>query len=121
MEELKRRLLIGAMGIFHCQSLNLYSSMNPSPGAMRNEEMVGPVGRVSQSVSRDTKSEATAKLHTACATVRNRKKQTIIIKYHHFVTFKGIWKYFPPILLFVSVFSLSLFNTVETVEQIRVE
>lgn len=82
--------------------------MNPSPGAMRNEEMTGRVCRVGQSVSLDTKSEATAKLHTACATVRNRKKRKIIIKYHHFVTFKGIWKYFPSILLlvFVSVFSL---------------
>lgn len=94
------------------QSLHLYSSMNPRPSAMRNEEMTGPVCRVGWSVSLDTKSEATAKLHTACATVRNRKKRTIIIKYHHFVTFKGIWNYFPPILLLVVVCQclLSLFS-----------
>lgn len=32
--------------------------------------------------------------HTACATVRNWRNWTIIIKYHHFVTIKGIWKFF---------------------------
>ncbi len=40
--------------------------------------------------------------HTACATVRNWRNWTIIIKYHHFVTIKGIWKsFFPPISLLV--------------------
>lgn len=108
MKELKRRLCLASWRFFllRSRSLNLYSSMNP-----RNGGMTGPVCRVGQSVSLDTKSEATAKLHTACATVRNRKKRTIIIKYHHFVTFKGIWKYFPPILLLVFVCQclLSLF------------
>lgn len=38
--------------------------------------------------------------HTACATVRNRRNWTIIIKYHHFVTIKGIWRsFFPQSLL----------------------
>lgn len=46
--------------------------------------------------------------HTACATVRNWRNWTIIIKYHHFVTIKGIWKsFFPPISLLVCLLSSS--------------
>lgn len=76
MKELKMATLDWSHGDFslRSRSLNFYSWMNPSPGAMRNEEMTCPVCRVDQSVSLDTKSEATAKLHTACATVRNREK-----------------------------------------------
>lgn len=54
--------------------------------------------------------------HTACATVRNRRNWTIIIKYHHFVTIKGIWKsFFPPISLLVLLCRRLLFFFFDTV------
>lgn len=85
---------------------------------MNSVETANDSQSISQSVSllvsesqasQDTKSEATAKPHTACATVRNWRNWTIIIKYHHFVTFKGIWKFFPPISLLVLLLSSSSF------------
>lgn len=51
--------------------------------------------------------------HTACATVRNRRNWTIIIKYHHFVTIKGIWKSFFPNLSSCSSLSSSSFFLIQ--------
>lgn len=94
-----------------------------------NSEWRSVSRRVSQSrASWGTKSEATAKPHCFCATARNRRNWTIIIiKYHHFVTIKGIWKSFFPqslfLFFFVVLFSLYFFcwYSIETVEEIRVE
>lgn len=60
MKELKRRLPVGVMEIFRCspRSRDLDSSVNPSPVAMRGDEMTNGVGRIGQSVSLGTKSES---------------------------------------------------------------
>lgn len=73
--------------------------------------------------SQNTKKQSNSQTTQRCATVRNRRNWTIIIKYHHFVTIKGIWKYFfsPINISFCCFFRRASRYSVETVEQIRVE
>lgn len=78
--------------------------------------------------SQNTKKQSNSQTTQLCATVRNRRNWTIIIKYHHFVTIKGIWKsFFSPIDLslsfrcFFRLASRPFRYSIETVEQIRVE
>lgn len=104
----------------------MMNSVETANGSRSVGESVGRrVGRVDQRY----KKAKPQPNHTACATVRNWRNWTIIIKYHHFVTIKGIWKFFcffsPHIRSSSSsLMSSSFFSprySIETVEQIRVE
>lgn len=126
MKELKRRLLIGVMVIFHCCPQVLTSNKFDESQSQRHEKRTNDGSSLSGRSVWIQKAKPQPNYTLLVPLLEIGKKRTIIIKYHHFVTFKGIWKYFPPILLLVFVCQclLSLFfflDTVETVEQIRVE
>lgn len=130
MEELGRRRLQGASGFSTRRKSQYLCRVWPVGVFKRNAKVTGLKSCGGCREVKIQKSKATAITTQRCATVRNRRNWTIIIKYHHLSQLKAFGNHFffssssPHKSLFLRLGSSAAHpspNSVETVEQIRVE